>query len=99
MGKKPKEPHKFDGDKHFNVVARWNGWTYSEKGLQLATCLRGKAQNVLSSIPEALNGDYETVRSTLEKRFNPRIMKMRSLQFFGDKNGKHPSHSWIMGVM
>ena len=56
---------------HFNVVARWNDWTYSEKGLQLATCLRGKAQKVLSSIPESLNGDYETVRSTLEKRFNP----------------------------
>ena len=53
------------------MVARWNDWTYSEKGLQLATCLRGKAQKVLSSIPESLNGDYETVRSTLEKRFNP----------------------------
>ena len=25
------------------------------------------AQKVLSSIPESLNGDYETVRSTLEK--------------------------------
>ena len=77
--RKQKEPDKFDGDKiewadfitHFNVVARWNDWTYSEKGLQLATCLRGKAQKVLSSIPESLNGDYETVRSTLEKRFSP----------------------------
>ena len=78
--RKQKEPDKFDGDKvewadfiaHFNVVACWNDWTYSEKGLQLATCLRGKAQKVLSSIPESLNGDYETVRSVLEKRFNPR---------------------------
>ena len=77
--RKQKEPDKFDGDKiewadfitHFNVVARWNDWTYSEKGLQPATCLRGKAQKVLSSIPESLNGDYETVRSTLEKRFSP----------------------------
>ena len=77
--RKQKEPDKFDGDKvewadfiaHFNVVARWNDWTYCEKGLQLATCLRGKAQKVISSIPESLNGDYETVRSTLEKRFNP----------------------------
>ena len=77
--RKQKEPDKFDGDKvewadfiaHFNVVARWNDWTYSEKGLQLATCLRGKAQKVLSSIPESLSGDYETVRSALEKRFNP----------------------------
>ena len=44
---------------------------YSEKGLQLVTCLRGKAQKVLSSIPESLNGDYETVRSMLEKLFSP----------------------------
>ena len=77
--RKQKEPDKFDGDKieradfiaHFNVVARWNDWTYSEKGIQPATCLRGKAQKVLSSIPESLNGDYETVRTTLEKRFSP----------------------------
>ena len=77
--RKQKELDKFDGDKiewadfstHFNVAARWNDWTYSEKGLQLATCLRGKAQKVLSSIPESLNGDYETVRSTLGKRFSP----------------------------
>ena len=77
--RKQKELDKFDGDKvewadfitHFNVVARWNDWTYSEKGLQLATCLWGKAQKVLNSIPESLNGDYETVRSTLEKQFNP----------------------------
>ena len=56
-----KELDKFDGDKiewadfitHFNVVACWNDWTYSEKGLQLVTCLRGKAQKVLSSIPES----------------------------------------------
>ena len=77
--RKQKEPDKFDRDNvewadfiaHFNVVARWNDWTYSEKGLQLVTCLRVKAQKVLSSIPESLNGEYETVRSTLEKRFNP----------------------------
>ena len=77
--RKQKEPDEFDGDKiewadfitHFNVVTRWNDWTYSEKGLQLATCLRGKAQKVLSSIPESLNGDYETVSSTLEKQFSP----------------------------
>ena len=48
--RKQKEPDKFDWEKiewvdfitHFNAVARWNYWTYSEKGLQLATCLRGK---------------------------------------------------------
>ena len=33
--------------------------------------LTGQSPKVLSSIPESLIGDYETVRSTLEKRFSP----------------------------
>ena len=56
---------------HFDMVARWNDWTYTEKGLQLATCLRGKAQKVLSSIPESQRSDYEAMKSALEKRFSP----------------------------
>ena len=55
--RKQKEPDKYDGEKvewqdfivHFETVATWNGWTDLEKGLQLATCLRGKAQKVLMS--------------------------------------------------
>ena len=49
--RKQKEPDKFDGNQvewddflaHFEAVAQWNNWTYEEKGLQLRTCLRGKA--------------------------------------------------------
>ena len=77
--RKQKEPNKFEGDKvewadfiaHFEMVARWNDWTYTEKGLQLATCLRGKAQKVLRSIPESQRSDYEAMKSALEKRFSP----------------------------
>ena len=77
--RKQKEPDKFEGDKvewadfiaHFDMVARWNDWTYMEKGLQLAACLRGKAQKVLSSIPESQRSDYEAMKSALEKRFSP----------------------------
>ena len=77
--RKQKEPDKFEGDKvewadfiaHFEMVARWNDWTYTEKGLQLATCLRGKAQKVLGSIPESQRSDYEAMKSALEKRFSP----------------------------
>ena len=53
------------------MVARWNNWTYTEKGLQPATCLRGKAQKVLGSIPESQRSDYEAMKSALEKRFSP----------------------------
>ena len=56
---------------HFDIVARWNDWTYTEKGLQLATCLRGKAQKVLSSIAKSQRSDYETMKSALKKIFSP----------------------------
>ena len=77
--RKQKEPDKFEGDKvewadfivHFDMVARWNDWTYAEKGFQLATCLRSKDQKVLSSIPESQSSDYEAMKSALEKRFSP----------------------------
>ena len=53
------------------MVARWNDWTYTKKALQLATCLRGKAQIVLSSISESKRSDYEPMKFALEKRFSP----------------------------
>ena len=85
--RKQKEPDKFEGDKvewadfiaHFDMVARWNDWTYMEKGLQLAACLRGKAQKVLSSIPESQRSDYEAMKSALEKRFSPPSSRKRVL--------------------
>ena len=63
--RKEKEPDKFEGNKvewadfiaHFYMVARWNDWTYTKKGLHLTTCLQGKAQKVLSSIQESQRSD------------------------------------------
>ena len=77
--RKQKEPDKYDGEKvewqdfqvHFETVATWNGWTDLEKGLQLATCLRGKAQKVLSELKPSQKSDYYTLTSVLAKRFNP----------------------------
>ena len=77
--RKQKEPDKYDGEKvewqdfrvHFETVATWNGWTDLEKGLQLATCLRGKAQKVLSELKPSQKSDYHTLTSVLAKRFNP----------------------------
>ena len=77
--RKQKEPDKYDGEKvewqefqvHFETVATWNGWMETEKGLQLATCLRGKAQKVLSELKPSQKSDYYTLTSVLAKRFNP----------------------------
>ena len=77
--RKQKEPDKDDGEKvewqdfivHFETVATWNGWTDLEKGLQLATCLRGKAQKVLSELKPSQKSNYITLTSVLAKRFNP----------------------------
>ena len=77
--RKQKEPDKYDGEKvewqdfivHFETVATWNGWTDLEKGLQLATCLRGKAQKVLSELKPSQKSDYHTLTSVLAERFNP----------------------------
>ena len=74
-----KEPDKYDGEKvewqnfkvHFETVAAWNGWTNTEKGLQLATCLRVKAQKVLSELKPSQKSDYQTLTNVLGKRFSP----------------------------
>ena len=86
--RKQKETDKFEGDKvewadfiaHFDMVARWNDWTYTKKGVQLATCLRGKAQKVLSSIPESQRSDYEAMKSG--KEIQPPSSRKRVLSCF-----------------
>ena len=104
--RKQKEPDKFEGDKvewadfiaHFDMVARWNDWTYTEKGLQLATCLQGKAQKVLSSIPESQRSDYEAMKSALKRDSAPLTAKMRFVPSFANGNEKVKSPSWTMVV-
>lgn len=55
---KPKEPAKYDGRSdlvdyltHFAKVAKLNGWSYEQSGLELATSLTGEAREVLSYLP------------------------------------------------
>ena len=77
--RKQKKPDKYDGEKvewpdhlaHFETIAKWNGWSDGEKGLQLVTCLRGKAQRVLSEILSGQREDFATLSEFLARRFNP----------------------------
>ena len=77
--RKQKEPDKYDGERvewpdylaHFETISKWNGWVEREKGLQLVTSLRGKAQRVLSEIPSSQREDFATLSEFLARQFNP----------------------------
>lgn len=56
---------------HFDRVASWNGWSYEERGIQLAMNLRGPAQEVLGYLDAEESEDFDTLREALVRRFNP----------------------------
>ena len=74
-----KEPDKFDGKAvdlqdylvHFEQVAAWNNWGYTEKGLQLSMSLKGPAQKLLTDMHPSQVRDYNSLKQALETRFNP----------------------------
>ena len=78
--RRQKEPDKFEESKidwsdylhHFKTVANWNRWTYDEMGMQLAMCLKGDAQRIVTD-SHKINGciDYNTLISELNYRYNP----------------------------
>lgn len=77
--RREKEPDKFDGKSvelqdylvHFEQVAAWNKWGYSEKGLQLSMSLKGPAQKLLTDLHFDQVRDYNCLKQALESRFNP----------------------------
>ena len=79
---------------HFPRVARLNGWSHEEKGIQLAMNLRGAAQQVLGCLTDFEVDDYDVLCSVLKKRFSPkeRVLMYRS-EFRNRKkfNGKSVS--------
>ena len=56
---------------HFETCARWNGWDYTEKGVNLAMSLRGPAQQVLGELNPLDLEDYGAIKAALERRFDP----------------------------
>ncbi|MCG8047849.1 MAG: hypothetical protein N0E48_19865 [Candidatus Thiodiazotropha endolucinida] len=77
--RREKEPDKFDGKSvdlqdylvHFEQVAAWNNWGYTEKGLQLSMSLKGPAQKLLTDMHSCQVRDYNSLKRALETRFNP----------------------------
>ena len=76
--------HHLDGESadvadylfHFEPVARWNGWSHEEKGIQLAINLREAAQQVLGCLTDfEVDGYvYDVLCSVLKERFSSKEM-------------------------
>ena len=77
--RKQKDPDTYDGKNvewpdyicHFEQVGLWNGWSENEMAAQLAMCLRGSAQRVLSEISREELFNYEKLKFSLTQRFCP----------------------------
>ena len=76
--RKEKEPAKYDGKTdlvdylyHFSKVAKRNGWSYDDWGLELGTSLAGEARSVLTEIPPEQEDDYFAIVHALIRRFDP----------------------------
>lgn len=57
---------------NFEMVSELNAWNDTVKAIQLATSLRGVAQQVLSDVPPIYRKDFNYLVHTLSQRFEPR---------------------------
>ena len=77
--RKESRPEPFNGNKtdlkdwllHFETCSRWNDWSYEEKGVNLAMCLRGSAQQILSELSPHEVEDFDRIKALLKRRFDP----------------------------
>ena len=76
--RKEKEPSRYDGKSdlrdyllHFTKVAKTNGWSYEDCGLELGSSLIGDARSVLGDIPEELEDDYIALVQALINCYDP----------------------------
>jgi hypothetical protein len=60
-----------DYKSHFDVCAKINDWTDTEKGLYLVVSLRGQAQGVLGNLSLNARQDFDELVRSLEERFSP----------------------------
>lgn len=84
-----KKPATYDGKTswqdyyiQFEMVSELNAWNDTVKAIQLATSLRGVAQQVLSDVPPIYRKDFNYLVHTLSQRFEP---KRINLNYTGPK--------------
>ena len=77
--RRQRDPSKFNGEsiewsdyfRHFQTVATWNGWSETEKAMQLAMSMEGEAQRVLGDIPKEYMANFDILVNEMTRRFNP----------------------------
>ena len=78
-GRKERVPETFNGSRgdlkewllHFETCARWNEWSYDEKGINLAISLRNNAQQILGELSPQEMEDFDSIKALLKRRFDP----------------------------
>ena len=60
---------------HFDTVADYNGWSYREKGANLAMSLKDEAREVLQNLSSEQQHDFEYILEELKQRYYPEGMK------------------------
>ena len=76
--RKARNPETYSGKtdledwiRHFEIISRWNGWSEEEMGSNMASSLKGKAQQVLRDLPIKEMEDYQSILRALKRRFDP----------------------------
>jgi hypothetical protein len=85
-GRHFQRPELFNGENsefadfifHFEQVSQWNRWNEGDMAMQLAMCLRGPAAHVLYELDAEARRDYATLRSFLQRRFEPEERQLSS---------------------
>ncbi|KAJ8933528.1 hypothetical protein NQ318_002543 [Aromia moschata] len=76
------KPPTYDGQsswsmyrRQFEAAAKANGWTSQEMATSLVISLRGQALEILQSIPEEQQNDYDRIIGALEVRYGHKYLR------------------------
>ncbi|KAJ8952818.1 hypothetical protein NQ318_008139 [Aromia moschata] len=76
------KPPTYDGQsswsmycRQFEAAAKVNGWTSQEMATSLVIALRGQAPEILQSIPEEQQNDYDRIVGALEIRYGHKYLR------------------------
>ncbi|KAJ8940761.1 hypothetical protein NQ318_009673 [Aromia moschata] len=62
-------------ERQFEAAAKANGWTSQEMATSLVISLRGQALEILQSIPEEQQNDYDRIVGALEIRYGHKYLR------------------------